>query len=77
MEKREFWTRLSQRPNAVRYDELARLLTMGGWEHDRQRGSHHVFKRRGERITVPERRPHLLPVYVKDALRRTEGDLDD
>jgi len=77
MDKRELWENLNRRPNAVRYDELAMLLERCGFEHARRRGSHHTFKGHGLIITVPERRPHVLPVYVKDALRRTKEYLDD
>jgi predicted RNA binding protein YcfA (HicA-like mRNA interferase family) len=68
---------LSRRPNAVRFEEVVRLLEWCGWTHDRQRGSHHVFTRGGERLTVPEGHPHVLPVYVREVLRRTEDDLDE
>ena len=64
--------RLAQRPNSVRFDELRRLLEAYGWTLRTVRGSHHTFVRGSERLTVPHRRPHVLPVYVRQALRLTE-----
>ena len=76
VERRELWRRLAQRPNAVRFEELRRLLELSGFTLEGVRGSHYVFGRGGEQLVVPYRRPHLLRVYVREALRRTreEGD---
>jgi predicted RNA binding protein YcfA (HicA-like mRNA interferase family) len=54
--------------NAVRFEELRRLLEAYGWELARIRGSHHVFVRDGAQLTVPHHRPHVLPVYVRQVL---------
>jgi len=72
--RRQLWERLAQRPRAVRFDEIQRLLELSGWTLDRVRGSHHVFRRAGAQLTVPYRRPHVLPVYVREVLRRTRRD---
>jgi predicted RNA binding protein YcfA (HicA-like mRNA interferase family) len=69
--------RIAQRPNAVRFEELARLLEAYGWSLVRVRGSHHLFARGGERLTVPHRRPTVLPVYVRMALAATAGDAEE
>ena len=69
---RALWQRLAQRPNAVRFAELARLLKLSGWELDRVEGSHHVFLRGGEVFVLPYRRGHVLPVYVREVLSRTQ-----
>ncbi len=77
MDRRELWRRLAQRPNSVRYAELQRLLELSGWSLHHIRGSHYVFKKGSERLVVPYRRPHILPVYVREVLRRTREDGDD
>jgi predicted RNA binding protein YcfA (HicA-like mRNA interferase family) len=67
----------------VRFEELRRLLELSGWELQRIRGSHHTFKRGSAVVTVPLRRPHVLPVYVRQVLDATrpeegeDGDQDD
>ena len=61
---------LAMRPNAVRFSDLRRLLESYGWVLDRIHGSHHTFVRGGETFVVPLRRPHVLPVYVREALKR-------
>jgi predicted RNA binding protein YcfA (HicA-like mRNA interferase family) len=74
MDRREFRRRLAQRPNSVRFEELERLLDLYGWEPDRSRGSHFVFRRGSEKIVIPRRRPHVLAVYVRLVLSRTGED---
>lgn len=77
MDRAERRRRIAQHPNAVRFDELRRMLEAYGWEVARVRGSHHVFARGGTQLAVPFRRPTVLPVYVKRALRFTEEQDDD
>jgi predicted RNA binding protein YcfA (HicA-like mRNA interferase family) len=74
VDRRELRARLARRPNAVRFEELQRLLEAYGWALVRVRGSHHTFRRAGETYTVPLRRPHVLTVFVRGALERTEED---
>ena len=69
--------RMAQHPNAVTFDEARRVPEAFGWELRRISGSHHVFSRGGERLTVPHRRPCILPVYVRQILRATERGGDD
>jgi predicted RNA binding protein YcfA (HicA-like mRNA interferase family) len=57
----------------VRFEELRRLLEAYGWTLDHVRGSHHIFTRESETFSVPLRRPHVLPVYVREALKRCAG----
>jgi predicted RNA binding protein YcfA (HicA-like mRNA interferase family) len=77
MDRREMRRRMAQHPNAVTFDEARRVLEAFGWELRRVTGSHHVFSRGGERLTVPHRRPCILAVYVRQILRATEGRGDD
>jgi hypothetical protein len=65
--------RIAQHPRAVRFEDLRRLLEAYGWELARIRGSHHIFVRGNEALPIPYRRPHVLPAYVRRALRLTEG----
>lgn len=77
MERRELWLRLSRRPNSVRFEELERLLTLYGWELDRVRGSHHVFRKGSRKFVLPLRRPTVRPNYVREALSLVQETADD
>ena len=76
MEAQELRRRLAQRPNAVRFEELERLLLLCSWRLDRVRGSHHIFKREGDMVVIPLKRPHVRAHYVREVLRATE-EIDD
>lgn len=76
MDREQLRRQVAQHPNAVRFDELARLLVAYGWELARVRGSHHVFVRSGAQLTVPHRRPHVLAVYVRRVLELTKEEED-
>jgi HicA toxin of bacterial toxin-antitoxin, len=54
--------RIAQHPNAVRFEDLRRLLEAYGFERARIRGSHHIFVRGAEIQVVPFRRPHVRPI---------------
>jgi predicted RNA binding protein YcfA (HicA-like mRNA interferase family) len=58
----------------VRFSELQDMLEAYGWRLDRVRGSHHIFRRGTEKLSVPYRRPHVLVAYVRQALKATEGE---
>ena len=72
-----FRERLVRRPASVRFEEVVRLLNLYGWTFQRSRGSHFAFRRGRETITVPFRRPHVLAVYVKLVLERTQEQTDE
>jgi predicted RNA binding protein YcfA (HicA-like mRNA interferase family) len=76
VEREQLRQRLAQRPNAVRFSELERLLEMYGWSLDRVRGSHHIFRKEDvtTALVVPMRRPHLLRVYVQQVLAALESE---
>ena len=59
--------RFRQNPRNVRFEEIDALLSKLGFTK-RIRGSHATYTYREYRITVPYRRPFLLPVYVKQIL---------
>ncbi len=61
--------KIRQNPKNVRFKDIDKLLLSLGFEK-RQRGSHatYVLKNQG-RITVPFRKPFILPVYVKEVLK--------
>ena len=79
MNRRALRRRLAQRPNAARFQELQRYLGLCDWTLARVRGSHYLFERSGEpaALVVAYRRPHLLAVYVREALKRTREEGDD
>ena len=68
---RKVWERIGEHPRSVSYEDLKHRLTLAGFDLVRSSGSHHTFQRGSETVTVPYRRPHVLPVYVKDVLART------
>jgi predicted RNA binding protein YcfA (HicA-like mRNA interferase family) len=80
--RRRLRDRVAQHPKTVRFEDLCRLLEAYGWTLDRTGGSHHVYRRSGASITVPFRRPTVLPVYVRQVLalvdaQDAEEDEDD
>ena len=71
VERDELWQQLSLRPNSVRFAEWERLLRLSGWELEHVRGSHYIYRRGPDRFSLPFRRGHVLPVYVRQVLQRT------
>ena len=72
--------KIRQNPKNVRFQDIDKLLLSFGFEK-RQRGSHATYVLQGQgRITVPFRKPFILPVYVKEVLKlldeldRTSGE---
>jgi hypothetical protein len=70
---------IAQHPNAVRYDDLAQLLTAFGFEErpSRRGTSHHYWVRGVVQISVPYRRPHVKPHYVRVVLALLEDEDGD
>ena len=66
--KEKLIEKLRRNPKNVRFKDIDKLLLSLGFEK-RQRGSHatYILKEQG-RITVPFRKPFILPVYVKEVL---------
>jgi hypothetical protein len=61
--------RFRQNPRNVRFEEMDKLLLSLGFEK-RQKGSHATYILKGQgRITIPFRKPFILPVYVKEVLK--------
>jgi predicted RNA binding protein YcfA (HicA-like mRNA interferase family) len=67
--KQKLLQRLRQNPKNVRFEEIDSLLLALGFEK-RQRGSHvtYIYQQQ-TRMTIPIRKPFILPVYVKDILK--------
>lgn len=64
--------KLRQNPQNARFADVDKLLLSFGFEK-RQRGSHATYILKGKgRITIPMRKPFILPVYVKELLRLLE-----
>ena len=61
--------RMRQNSKNVRPAELDAAMRTAGFSAS-QRGSHVIYRRGPrEKLSVPQRRPFLLPVYVKEALK--------
>lgn len=61
--------RIRQNPKNVRFEEIDNLLLRLGFDK-RQKGSHAFYSFRGKYpITIPFRKPFILPVYVKNVLK--------
>ncbi|NJN93515.1 MAG: hypothetical protein HC875_05175 [Anaerolineales bacterium] len=69
--------KLRQNPRNIRFEEIDTLLCGLGFEK-RQRGtSHTTYTISGKPpLTIPFRKPFILPVYVKQILQFLD-DLDD
>ncbi len=59
--------KMRQNPKNVRFDDMDAVLLALGFQK-RQRGSHAVYTLNQWRITIPARKPFILPVYVKELL---------
>lgn len=61
--------RLRQNPKTVRFEDIDSLLLSFGFEK-RQKSSHATYILKNHRpITIPFRKPFILPVYVKNVLQ--------
>jgi predicted RNA binding protein YcfA (HicA-like mRNA interferase family) len=60
--------RIRANPHRVSFRDLATVLEWHGFELRRTRGSHHLFKRGQNSITVVFRKPYVHPRAVKEAL---------
>ena len=79
MSKREkLLQRFRTNPKTVRFDEVDSLLIGLGFEK-RQVGSHATYRLDEAIVTIPFRKPHILPVYVKSVLEILDaiGGSDD
>jgi len=66
--KEKLLERFRQNPRNVRFEEMDKLLLSLGFEK-RQKGSHATYILKGQgRISIPFRKPFILPVYVKEVL---------
>ena len=69
--------RALQRPTAMRFSEIRRLVEMHGWEMAKPKGSSHfVFKKAGQfPITIPVHNERVEDVYIDQICKRL--GLDD
>lgn len=67
---------MAQHPRSVTFSEARRVLEDYGWTLTRIAGSHHRFSRGGSHLTVPPRRPCILPVYVRQILALTAANAE-
>jgi predicted RNA binding protein YcfA (HicA-like mRNA interferase family) len=67
--KEKLLQKIRQNPKNVRFEDIDKLLLSFGFEK-RQRGSHATYILKGQgRITIPFRKPFILPIYVKEVLK--------
>ncbi len=59
--------KMRQNPKNVRFEDVDVVLLALGFQK-RQRGSHAVYSLNQWRITIPARKPFILPVYVRELL---------
>lgn len=59
---------MRRNPKNVRPDELNTLLITAGFTVRQQGSSHRVYSYGPYVLPVPQRKPFLLPIYVKQAL---------
>jgi len=61
---------IEEGPKHVRFEDLDRLLQACEFEvRQSGHGSSHYFYSKGRvKLSIPRRRPHLLPIYVRLAL---------
>jgi predicted RNA binding protein YcfA (HicA-like mRNA interferase family) len=76
VDREELRRRMARHPRTVSFAEARAVLEAYGWQLDRVRGSHHIFRHpeSGGSLNVPLRRPSILPAYVRKVLSVTEGD---
>jgi len=60
----------------VRFEEIDGLLISLGFEK-KSSGSHFIYRLPGVQITIPFRKPFILPVYVKNVLKIIDEQLSD
>lgn len=61
-------TSMRRNPKSVRPDDLDVVLREEGFSVRQQSTSHRIYVRGSQQISVPQRHPFLLPVYVRQAL---------
>jgi predicted RNA binding protein YcfA (HicA-like mRNA interferase family) len=70
--------RIANSPKNVRFADLDNLLQSYGFEGRPGKGSHYYYRRGSQRIVVPFRRPYVLPIYVRLALKAiARAELED
>ena len=64
-------TKMKNAPNAIRYEEIKKVLQKNGYELIRQKGNHTIFRNNitGTNIIIPKKNP-VKECYVEDVLRR-------
>ena len=57
----------------LKYSELHRLIKRAGWIEDRQAGSHVIYKRGGDILSVPFHGSKEVPVGTEKQIRARAG----
>ena len=65
---------MRRNPKTVRPEELDVILLAAGFVVRQHGTSHKLYKRGTQKISVPQRHPYLLSVYVLEALSLLEDE---
>jgi len=71
--------RIRNNPKTVRFEELDKLLVRAGFVR-RQSGkgtSHFVYRKDGQKISIPYNNPYIKQVYVIEAIELLENFGED
>lgn len=63
--------KLRRLPPEMPFAEVQKVLEHLGWSLDRVRGSHHVYTRNGETISVPRSSGKVKRIYLRQILDRS------
>ena len=65
--------KMKRQPSSISPDEAGKVLDYYGYKFDRQNGSHRTYVNDdGDIQTIPNKRPSIKPVYVKQILDKIE-----
>lgn len=67
--REKLFSKIRDRPNSVRFDELTKLLSWYGFELRRVKGSHHLYQQGPYNVVVPRRTPHVHSYVVKQVIQ--------
>ena len=65
--------KMKRQPNNIKFSEAEKVLKAYGYELNRVKGSHHIFKNSvtGDRWSLPFQKP-LKPYLIRELLKRIE-----
>ena len=65
--------KMKRQPNGISPDEAGKVLDHYGYRFGRQSGSHKIYiNEDGDTLSVPQKRPTIKAVYVRQILGKIE-----